>query len=88
MICREMSSGDILTVEVLPCYRRTSRISIVNLAADGKVTMQELVRSSVNYTTGAIIGGQSAYLNITVMDHPMPLTLGVAVSWPSNHCCV
>ena len=56
----------------------------MNLASDGKVTMQELVRSDVNYTTVATIGGQDAYFNITVVGHPVPLTLGVAVRFGSR----
>lgn len=83
MVCRETSSGDILSVEVLPCYYRGPVLSIVNLAADGRVTMNEVISSSSNYSITRVIGGHFSQFTITVVNHDpseQPLTLGVAVS--------
>lgn len=87
MTCRETSSGDILTVEILPCYGRGApKVSIVNTAVDGKVMMNEVFSSSSNYSLTRIIGGQPSQFIITVANHTQPLTLGVAVSFWALYC--
>lgn len=77
MECVAISNNDTLVLSILPCHAPPAIVLAVG-AANGTVRFNRTI-SNNTLSVEVNIGGDPAVLNITIVQHPQLLTLGVGV---------